>query len=74
MPINYKRVTLSMEPHSIAALGDAHEQTGIPASLIVRALVLAYAANRPAPLPKLTTHQPSVERIKLADRLGQAAL
>ena len=70
----FKRVTLSFEPHSIAALEDAYNQTGVSRSLIVRALVLAYAANLPIPLPKVKTHQPSVERIKLAGKLGQAAL
>jgi hypothetical protein len=43
-------------------------------SLIVRALVLSYAANKPVPLPRIRTHGPSVERIALAQKLGQAAL
>lgn len=70
----YKRVTLSLDEHSITALEDTAKQTGVPQSMIVRALILGYAANKPAPLPKIKTHAPSVERLALVAKVGQVAL
>lgn len=70
----YERVTLSLDEHSNAALVDVAQQTGIAQSMIVRALILGYAANKPAPLPKIKTHGPSVERLLLVAKVGQAAL
>jgi hypothetical protein len=74
MGINYERTTVSLDHHSVSALNNLSEQTGLPRSKILRALVIAHAAGKPAPLPKTQVFGPATERMVLIAKLGQVAI